>query len=123
MTQYLLAVHSYDADGGLVQDVAPEEMQARFAATGAVNDKMNEAGVWVFGGGLVDPTSATVVRNQGGDVLITDGPFLETKEHLGGFWVIDVADLDAALDWATQASLACGEAVEVRPFQDEPPAA
>ena len=123
MTQYLLAVHSYDDAGGLVQDVAPEEMQARFEATGAVNQKMVDAGVWVFGGGLVPPPSATVVKNQGGDVMITDGPFLETKEHLGGFWIIDVPDLDAALDWATQASLACVEAVEVRPFQDEPPAA
>jgi hypothetical protein len=122
MTQYLLAVHSYAADGGLVQEVAPEEMQARFEATDAVNAKMLEAGVWVFGGGLVDPTSATVVRNQGGDVLVTDGPYLETKEHLGGFWILDVPDLDAALDWARQASAACGEAVEVRPFQDAPPA-
>jgi hypothetical protein len=118
MTQYLLAVHSYDDAGGLTQDVAPEDMQARFEATGAVNQKMVDAGVWVFGGGLVPPTSATVVKNQGGDVMITDGPYLETKEHLGGFWVIDVPDLD----WATQASLACVEAVEVRPFQDEPPA-
>jgi hypothetical protein len=121
MTQYLLAVHSYDNEGGLVENVDRDEMQSRFAATGALNDKMVERGVWVFGGGLVPPTSATIVRHQGGDVLITDGPWPETKEHVGGFWVIEASDLDAALDWATQAATACGEAIEVRPFQDEPP--
>ena len=123
MTQYLLAVHSYDNEGGLVANVERDEMEDRFAATAALNDKMVERGVWVFGGGLVPPTSTTVVRSQGGDVLITDGPWPETKEHIGGFWVIDVPDLDVALDWATQAAAACGEAIELRPFQDEPPAA
>ena len=122
MTQYLLAVHSYDSDGGLVFDTTPDEMQAKFEATGAVNDKMVERGVWVFGGGLVPPTSATMVHNKAGDVLITDGPWPETKEHIGGFWVIDVPDLDAALKVAEEAGRACVEVIEVRPFQSEPEA-
>ena len=78
------------------------------------------AGAWVFAGGLHPPSTATVVRAQGGQVVTTDGPFAETKEQIGGFWVIKAADLDAALDWAAKGSAACGWPVEVRPFQDEP---
>src|SRR6476469_5515490 len=74
----------------------------------------------VFGGGLLPPDTATVVRAQGGKVVTTDGPFAETKEQLGGFWVIKVADLDAALDYAARASEACRNPVEVRPFEDFP---
>ena len=71
-------------------------------------------------GGLHPPNTATVVRARAGEVLTTDGPFAEGKEHIGGFWVIKAADLDAALAWAVKASQACREAVEVRPFQEEP---
>ena len=77
----------------------------------------------MFGGGLHDPSSATVVQATESDPVLTDGPFAESKEQLGGFWIIDVPDLDAALAWATKASAACMGPVEVRPFQDEPPAA
>jgi hypothetical protein len=74
----------------------------------------------VFAGGLHPASTATVVRQDGGEVLLTDGPFPESKEQLGGFWVIEAADLDAALAWARKATVACAAPVEVRPFQDEP---
>jgi hypothetical protein len=81
---------------------------------------MRKAGAWVFGGGLLPASSATVVRADGAETLITDGPFTESKEHIGGFWVIQAKDLDEALAWAAKATRACGEPVEVRPFQDVP---
>ena len=115
MTQYLLSVHS--VDGAPVP--SEEEMQAAFAAVDAFNAEVQAAGAWVFAGGLMPPDTATVVRAQGRDVVTTDGPFAETKEQLGGFWVIEAADLDAALAWAAKGSVACGNPVEVRPFQGE----
>jgi hypothetical protein len=81
---------------------------------------MQAKGVWVFGGGLHEPHTATVVREKDGEILMTDGPFPEAKEQLGGFWIIKAPDLDAALDWARKATVACRGPVEVRPFQDEP---
>ena len=84
-----------------------------------VNADLQKAGAWVFGGGLHPPEIATVVRTAGGETVTTDGPFAETKEQLGGFWVIEAADLDAALEWAAKCSVACMGPVEVRPFQDE----
>ena len=72
----------------------------------------------MFAGGLHPASTATVVREEGGEVLLTDGPFPESKEQLGGFWIIEVADLDAALAWARKATVACAAPVEVRPFQD-----
>jgi hypothetical protein len=92
-----------------------------FADVDAFNTTLQEAGAWVFAGGLHPPATATVVRATGDDVVTTDGPFAETKEQLGGFWVIKAPDLDAALDWAAKASKACAGPVEVRPFQDEVP--
>jgi hypothetical protein len=113
MTQYLLAVHSVEG-----QDNYPSEaeMQQAFAATDQFNAKLQEQGTWVFGGGLLPADTATVVKATGGDVLVTDGPFAEAKEQLGGFWVIEAPDLDAALKLAAEASVACAQAVEVRPF-------
>ena len=118
MPQYLLAVHS--VEGGPV--LSPEEMQEAFKATDVVNEEMKAAGAWVFAGGLHPADTATVVKFDNGEVLTTDGPFAETKEQLGGFWIIEAPDLDAALAWAAKGSEACREAVEVRPFQDEPEA-
>ena len=115
MKQYLLAV--YSAEGG--PDVPPEEMQRAYQAVDAFNSEVQAAGVWVFAGGLHPSSTATVVRAQGGQVITTDGPYAETKEQIGGFWVIKAADLDAALDWAAKGSAACGWPVEVRPFQEE----
>jgi hypothetical protein len=95
-------------------------MQKAFEQVDRVNAEMQETGTWVFGGGLHSPEIATVVDSRDTDnVVITDGPFAETKEHLGGFWVISAPDLDAALEWATKASAACMGPVEVRPFQDD----
>ena len=85
-----------------------------------VNQELRDKGAWVFAGGLTDPSDATVVRVERGQVLTTDGPFVETKEQLGGFWVIQAEDLDEALAWAHKATAACLAPVEVRPFQEEP---
>ncbi len=119
MSQYLLSVW-HDPSNPIPDD--PAVMQRMVAQVGAVNDELMSTGAWVFGGGLHDPSTATVVRNTGGETVMTDGPFAETKEFLGGFWVIEAADLDAALAWAAKAAAACEGPVEVRPFQDEPPA-
>ena len=116
MTQYLLAVHSGPDD--YVRPI--EEMQPMFEAVDRYNTKAREAGIWVFAGGLTPNDLASVVDATGPEPIITDGPYLETKELIGGFWVFELPDLDAALAWATEASAACGGKVEVRPFQDEP---
>ncbi|MGZ4725412.1 MAG: YciI family protein, partial [Ilumatobacteraceae bacterium] len=79
-----------------------------------------EKGAWVFAGGLHPASTSTVVRVTNGDVLTSDGPFAESKEQLGGFWIITAPDLDAALAWAREATVACQAPVEVRPFQDDP---
>ena len=114
MTQYLLAVHSVEGE----PMPSEEQMQRAYKDVDALNAEIQSAGVWVFAGGLQPPSSATVVRTQGGQVVTTDGPFAETKEQLGGFWIIEAPDLDAALTWAAEGSEACMTAVEVRPFQD-----
>jgi hypothetical protein len=92
------------------------DLDAHMGRTGAINDDMQAQGVWVFGGGLQLSDSATVVRVEDGDTTMTDGPFAETKEQLGGFWIIEVADLDAALAWARRCAQACWGPIEVRPF-------
>ncbi len=117
MTQYLLSVWHSDANP-IPQD--PAVMQQAFEQVDAFNQEVMAAGAWVFGGGLADPSTATVVRAGAGDPILTDGPFAETKEQLGGFWIITAPDLDAALAWAARGSAACMGPVEVRPFQDEP---
>jgi hypothetical protein len=96
-----------------------EEMERSFEETGKVNDEMQKSGVWVFAGGLMPIKNSTTVNCKDGEVTMTDGPYAETKEYLGGFWIIDVPDLDSALKWASKASAACLGAVEVRPFQGE----
>ena len=117
MTQYLMSVW-HSPKNPVPSD--PEVMQKAFEQTDAFNAELQASGVWVFGGGLHEPASATVVRATDGDPLMTDGPFAETKEQLGGFWIIEAPDLDAALAWAAKGSAACMSPVEVRPFQDEP---
>ena len=92
-------------------------MEAAFSATGAFNAKLRAAGNWVFAGGLQPASTATVVDGQGESPVMTDGPYLETKEVLGGFWVIDAPDLDVALRLAAEGSKACRGKVEVRPFE------
>ena len=116
MTQYLLSVHMVEGEAPRSQ----EAIEKTYKDVDAFNGEVQAAGLWVFAGGLHPPDTATVVRIHDGDVLITDGPFAEAKEQIGGFWVINAPDLDAALGWAERASRACGGPVEVRPFQDEP---
>ena len=117
MTHYLLSVHGPAEGGEFGNYGSKEEMEEAFAETGRFNDKLHDAGYWVFAGGLQPATTATVVDGQGEAPLITDGPYLETKEVIGGFWVIDAPDLDVALKLAAEGSKACRGKVEVRPFE------
>jgi hypothetical protein len=134
MTHYLLAVHGPAAMNEYGNYGSKEEMEQAFADTGAFNDQLKADGYWVFAGGLEPATTATVVDGQGETPVLTDGPYLETKEViggfwvidgpyleskevLGGFWVIDAPDLDVALKLAAEGSKACRGKVEVRPFQ------
>ncbi|HEX4982332.1 MAG TPA: YciI family protein [Ilumatobacteraceae bacterium] len=116
MTQYLLSVYMTGAEAEWSED----EIQKIYGQVDEFNAEVKAAGAWVFAGGLHPASSATVVRVQDGEVLTTDGPFAETKEQLGGFWIIEAADLDAALAWAAKGTAACMGPVEVRPFQDDP---
>jgi hypothetical protein len=86
------------------------------AAIDVFNDRLQAEGHWVFAGGLASPSSATVIDNRGGEALFTDVPFLESKEYLAGFWIIEAADLDVALKLAAEGSKCCNRKVEVRPF-------
>lgn len=116
MKQYLLAVHMVEGQ----PTPSEEEMQTLYAQVDVVNRELQAAGAWVFGGGLLPAEAATVVRSENGRTTMTDGPFAETKEQLGGFWVLRCEDLDQALAWAAKCAEACMGPVEVRPFQDEP---
>lgn len=112
MAQYLLSV--YQPAGPAP---APEILEPIMRDLEALNREMRAQGAWVFAAGLQPEGSATVVRQQGAELLITDGPFAEAKEHLGGFTVIEAADLDAALDWAGKLASATTLPIEVRPIQ------
>jgi hypothetical protein len=113
MAEYLLSVH-HDYD----EEFPPlEEMQPAFEAVDRFNRKLQDEGAWVFAGGLMPIEQATTVDGTGEKPIVTDGPYAESKEYLGGFWVINADDLDAALRWAQEASRACRGKVEVRPFQ------
>ena len=116
MPQYLMSVWH---DDDYAVDFSSAEAQRLFAQVGAFNEKLESAGAWVFGAGLHPASSATVVRSQDGQVSMTDGPYAESKEQMGGFWVIEAPDLDAALEWASQATAACEGPVEIRPMQSE----
>jgi hypothetical protein len=105
--QYLISVIHHQA--GLA---TPEE----HAAIDVFNDRLQAEGHWVFAGGLASPNTATVIDNRGEDPVVTDGPFIESKEYLGGFWIIEAPDLDVALELAAEGSKACNRKIEVRPF-------
>jgi hypothetical protein len=113
MQQYLLSI--YQPDGA----PPPEVLERVMREIAALNQELKAAGAWVFVGGLHPPSTATVVRHRGGDTLLTDGPFAEAKEHIGGIYVIRADDLDAALAWARRLSQATTLPVEVRPFHDQ----
>ena len=114
MNQYLLSVWHDDT---YELDFEGDDAQRVVAQVDTFNADLQAAGAWVFAGGLHPATSATVVRSTDGEVSMTDGPFAESKEQMGGFWVIEATDLDAALDWARKGAAACEGPVEVRPFQ------
>lgn len=116
MTQYLLSVVQPDDE----PEPAPDVLEKIMRDVDAVNEEIKAAGAWVFGGGLHPASTDTVVQLKDGEMVMTDGPFAEGKEHIGGFWIIDAPDLDAALEWARKGTRACTLPIEVRPFQDEP---
>jgi len=115
MTKYLLSVHS--VEGEVRPRMTDEEMKQSWKEVQLLHDEMKSAGAWVSTGALHEPDTATVVRVAGGEVMTTDGPFAESKEHLGGFYVIEAKDLDAALAWASKAAAAVRHPIEVRPFR------
>ncbi len=114
MPKYLISVWH---DGNYEVDFSTPDAQRRVAQVGAFNEELQKAGAWVFAAGLHPASSATVVRCSAGQVSMTDGPYAETKEQMGGFWVIEASDLDAALEWAGRAAAASGGPVEVRPAE------
>jgi hypothetical protein len=115
MTQYLLSVHGVEGE----PQPPREEIAQMYADVDVFNNQLKADGAWVFAGGLHPPSTATTVQARDGEVITTDGPFAETKEYLGGFWIITAPDLDAALAYAARGSEACRAPVEVRPFQDD----
>lgn len=117
MTHYLLSVHGPVERSEFGDYGSAEAMEEAFAATAAFNDSLQERGYYVFAGGLQPGTTATVVDGSGNTPVMTDGPYLETKEVIGGFWVIEAPDLDVALALAAEGSRACQGKVEVRPFE------
>ena len=105
--QYLVSV---------INDTAGLATPDEDAASDVFNDRLKAEGHWVFAGGLAAPSSATVIDNRGQEAMITDGPFVESKEYVVGFWIIEAADLDVALKLAAEGSKACNRKIEVRPF-------
>ena len=121
MTRYLLSAHT--VQGVAREPMTPEQMQQSMAKIGVLEREMKSGGAWLFSARLHEPETATVVRMSNGQVLTTDGPFAEAKEHLGGFYIIEAPDLDAALRWATKVSATIHAPIEVRPiagWSDEP---
>src|SRR2546421_8002973 len=114
MKRYLLSIYQPDGD-----PPPPEALEKVMQDVGALIQEIKAAGAWVFNGGLHAPSTATVVRLQDGEVLMTDGPYVEGKEHIGGLCIINAPDLDAALDWGRKLARAITLPIEVRPFQPE----
>jgi hypothetical protein len=114
MTRYLLSTHT--VEGEEREPSSEQQMRETFQRLATIEQEMSERGAWVFSARLHGPETATVVRVAGGEVLTTDGPFAESKEHLAGFYLVDAEDLDVALGWATKVSEAIGRPIEVRPF-------
>ena len=100
----------------VIDDVSDSATPDEMAAIDAYNERLESEGHWVFAGGLASPETATVIDNRGAEAMFTDGPFVETKEYLSGFWVIEAPDLDVALKLAAEGSRHCNRRVEVRPF-------
>jgi hypothetical protein len=114
MAHYLLSVHT--VEGEVREPMTQEDMEQSYKQMNALEEEMKSTGTWVFSGRLHNPDTATVVRMSGGEVVTTDGPFAESKEHLGGFYIIEAGDLDAALGWAAKVTACVGKPIEVWPF-------
>jgi hypothetical protein len=114
VAKYLLSTHT--VEGEARPQMTDEDMERSFKEMQALNEEIRSAGAWVFGGALHGPETATVVKSTGVDEVITDGPFVESKEHLAGFYIIEADDLDAALKWASKTSACIGKPIEVRPL-------
>jgi hypothetical protein len=114
MPHYMLAAHTREGDAR--ESMAAQDQQATWERISRVEAEMKSAGAWVFSARLHDAGTATVVRISNGDVLMTDGPFAESKDHLAGFYLIEAPDLDAALRWGAKVTEAVGHPIEVRPF-------
>jgi len=112
----MLSVHS--VQGEVQEPMSAEVMQHSWQQIGMLEAEMQSSGAWVFSGRLHEPDTATVVRVANGEILTTDGPFAETREHLGGFYIIEAEDLDAARAWASKVTRIIGSPIEVRPFAD-----
>lgn len=120
MARYLLSVHN--VTGGGVPEMTEEEMQQGWQKINSLEEEMKAGGNLLFSGRLTEPETATVVRMSGGELLTTDGPFAESKEYLGGFYIIEADDLDAAIGWASKTTDAVSQPIEVRPFWEMPDA-
>jgi hypothetical protein len=116
MTRYMLSVHTVAGDNR--EPMSAEDMRHYAERIGTLEDELKQAGAWVFSGRLREPGAAAVVRVSDGDVLKTDGPFAESKEHIGGFYIIEAEGTDAALGWASKVTAAVGAPIEVWPFAD-----
>src|SRR6266705_1858859 len=115
MAQYMFS--TYSVEGAARPEMPEEEMQQGWQKILVLEEEMKSAGALVFSGKLNEPDTATVVRMADGDLMTTDGPFAESKEHLGGFYIIEADDLDAALVWASKTTAAVSKPIEVRPFR------
>jgi hypothetical protein len=115
MGQYMISV--YMVEGGMPEG---EELEQSMKDVDVLNAELQERGAWVFAGGLHPADTATTVRAKDGDIVTTDGPYAESKEQIAGFWVVELPDLDAALELARRATVACRGPIEVRPFQAPP---
>jgi hypothetical protein len=122
MTKYFLSLPHDSAEEPTMEGMDPAELQEMMAAVGAFNTAVNEAGAFVYAGGLQPPSSATTVDYSGDSPVLTPGPFVEAAEYLGGFWIIEAENDDVAIEWAKQASRALRGRVEVRALQEEPSA-
>ncbi len=120
MAQYMLSAHS--VDGEVREPMTEERMQQFYERIGALEEEMKSAGAWVFAGRLHEPDTATVVRVSEGETLTTDGPFAESKEHLGGFYIVEAEDLDSAIGWASKTAAIVAAPIEVRPLDEMPDA-
>jgi hypothetical protein len=118
MAQYMFSAYSVEGEAG--PEMTEEEMQEGWQKILVLEEEMKSAGALVFSGKLNDPDTATVVRIAGSDLMTTDGPFAESKEYLGGFYIIEAEDLDAALVWASKTTAAVGAPIEIRPFWEMP---